>query len=248
MAWAHAIALWLACAVLVSVAAVLVRRVLSAELDAFDRSLLTRLTAWSSPSLDAALRVPSLLGTWSVFMAMAGATFVALALRDRAAAIRFAIAVVGSALHYGVLNRLIFSRQRPETLDPLASGVSFPSGHAVMLLGYALALAIVLPVASRPIKRAIGAALIAFALALGVVRVVLALHHPSDVIAGWVLALGWVLGVLGLLEREASVRPRLARPRAGRARPRRWPRELCRRPPRARGSGRSIRRWQRRCW
>jgi membrane-associated phospholipid phosphatase len=79
-------------------------------------------------------------------------------------------------------------RPRPATALVSASSSSFPSGHALgAMVGVLALLTVVLPVIRRPLRVwivAIGALTV---IAIGVGRVVLNVHHPSDVVAGWAL-------------------------------------------------------------
>ena len=78
---------------------------------------------------------------------------------------------------------------------------SFPSGHATSSMIFYLALALVLTRASRSHRAAaIGAILLS--LLIGLSRVMLGVHWPSDVVGGWAFGLLWVLLTLRLAERE----------------------------------------------
>jgi membrane-associated phospholipid phosphatase len=80
------------------------------------------------------------------------------------------------------------NRPRPANAMVSASSSSFPSGHALgVMVGVLALLTVVLPVIHRPLRMwlvAIGAVTV---IAIGVGRVVLNVHHPSDVVAGWAL-------------------------------------------------------------
>ncbi len=70
---------------------------------------------------------------------------------------------------------------------------SFPSGHAISSMSLVVALALL----AWP-DRWRWAAVIAgatFVVGVGASRVYFGLHHPSDVLAGWLMALGWTVGV-----------------------------------------------------
>jgi len=98
-------------------------------------------------------------------------------------------------------------RPRPDARMVDTYGSSFPSGHALGVLVSVLALLTlfwqVMPVKWRRAMAALGGFVI---VAVGVGRVALNVHHPSDVLAGW--ALGYAYFVLCL----AAVRPRVEIP------------------------------------
>jgi membrane-associated phospholipid phosphatase len=89
-------------------------------------------------------------------------------------------------------------RPRPATALVLASSSSFPSGHALGTMAAVLALLVVgLRVVSRVWRAPLIGAGALVVVAVGVGRVVLNVHHPSDVVAGW--AAGYVWFVLCVL-------------------------------------------------
>jgi membrane-associated phospholipid phosphatase len=89
-------------------------------------------------------------------------------------------------------------RPRPSTALVLAPSSSFPSGHAVGVTVAVLALLTVAwPVVSQRTRRWLLVAGIALIVVIGAGRVVLNVHHPSDVLAGW--ALGYAYFVLCVL-------------------------------------------------
>ncbi|GAB3598042.1 hypothetical protein GCM10027446_27340 [Angustibacter peucedani] len=97
--------------------------------------------------------------------------------------------LVGTLL--GALLKLVVERARPALDDPVAvaSGFSFPSGHA---LNAALGASLVCVLLWRPLARrrrrallvAVGVLLVVLT---GLDRLLLGVHFPSDVLAGWVL-------------------------------------------------------------
>jgi undecaprenyl-diphosphatase len=104
-------------------------------------------------------------------------------------AVVWALSVGGSMLLTQVIKALV-ARPRPAlwlSLRPETT-LSFPSGHAMDTAALAAALMFLLP--GRPW---VGRLAALFALAVGWARVYLGVHNPSDVLAGWCAAVGWVL-------------------------------------------------------
>jgi undecaprenyl-diphosphatase len=119
--------------------------------------------------------------------------------------------LVGTLL--GVLLKYGVSRARPVLDQPVsfASGFSFPSGHA---LNASLGCCLLVVLLWRPAKRRgrrVALVLIAVLLALltGLDRLILGVHFPSDVVAGWlvgglVVAASWV--AFGPILRQRALR------------------------------------------
>ena len=112
-------------------------------------------------------------------------------------ALLYAGIVAGGALLIATLKAVI-GRPRPDLLphQDQVTSASMPSGHAGNML-------IVLLAAARlwAPSRGLAALAIVLAIAIGVSRVMLGVHWPSDVIAGWAIGLGWVAGCLMLARR-----------------------------------------------
>jgi undecaprenyl-diphosphatase len=98
------------------------------------------------------------------------------------------------------LAKFAADRPRPATALVSASSTSFPSGHAVGTMAAVLALlAVALPAVGRSYRAPLIAAGALVVVAVGVGRVVLNVHHPSDVVAGWALGYLWFVLCAALL-------------------------------------------------
>ena len=103
----------------------------------------------------------------------------------------------GGVLIAGVIKAVV-DRPRPVWTDPLyvETGGSFPSGHSMVgIYGWAVAGIVLIYVVKRPIGTWLGWILIVVGISFAPSRLVLGVHWPSDVVAGWLLATGWVLVV-----------------------------------------------------
>lgn len=177
----------------------------------FDDPLLWHLRGWASPRLDGFFALVSKLGyQWGLIPADTLIVLLLLALRRwREASFAF-MAFVGSAL-LNIGAKHFFQRQRPSLWESIApeSTFSFPSGHA---MGSMTLAAVLVALAWRTRWRwpvAIAAA--SFVVLVGVSRVYLGVHYPSDILAGWCAAVAWVMGLYLVLFRGHR-RPRWRRP------------------------------------
>lgn len=122
-----------------------------------------------------------------------------IALRWRQAGWLILAALLSASALCHVLKMLI-DRARPELwpgLLPLPPDAAFPSAHAAQAMAFAVALCCLLP----PRRRlTVGGGLILLAGLVGVSRLYLQVHWPSDVLAGWLLGAGVALLSLRLAE------------------------------------------------
>lgn len=108
----------------------------------------------------------------------------------------------GSALLSGTV-KLLVGRARPDLVDAVASapGRSFPSGHALgSMVGCGVLLLVLGPLLSRGWQWVARAAAVLVVLAVGFARVGLGVHYVTDVLAGWVLGIGWLAVTAAVFE------------------------------------------------
>lgn len=90
----------------------------------------------------------------------------------------------------------LVERARPVVESPVAatSGLSFPSGHTLgSTVTYGVLLLVFLPAVPFRFHKRVVAAVVVLVLAVGITRVGLGVHYPSDVVGGWLLGVLWLL-------------------------------------------------------
>ncbi len=160
-----------------------------------------RLNRWfnenSSPPLTRAVELFTHVGSglWLIPLATVAVGILA-SRRAWADALLVAMTTAG-ALVINPIFKEVFSRPRPALHDPdlTLRTFSFPSGHSMGSAAVYGALAIVL---ARRLRGAVWAPLVVAAavlivLLVGASRVYLGAHYPTDVVAGWILGLAWLL-------------------------------------------------------
>jgi len=120
--------------------------------------------------------------------------------RRRAQAGVFVAAVIGGEL-LAQLVKVLVGRTRPDLVPhlDLVYSSSFPSGHSTLspIVYFTLAGLVAAGEGRRAQKALLIGAAVALVLAIGVSRVYLGVHWPTDVLAGW--ALGTAVAVVATL-------------------------------------------------
>jgi membrane-associated phospholipid phosphatase len=133
-------------------------------------------------------------------------------LRFRREATFAAVALGGSGL-LNLAAKHVFARERPALWDSIApeATYSFPSGHA---MGSATLACVLVLLAWRTRWRwPVFVVAAVFTLAVGLSRVYLGVHYPSDILAGWAAAAAWTAAVFLIVFRWRR-RPWQGRPPA----------------------------------
>jgi undecaprenyl-diphosphatase len=195
--------LLIACALVVAILGVIVRG--QNAITDWDADVVESVADWRSPFVVDLARVLTNLGNalWAGLALIAlGALLVAVRwLRPAAAAVPVAALLLGSVV--APLVKAIVERPRPPLAlrEVVERSSGFPSGHATQSAAGWIALGLVLALTARSARHGHPAwrwvlAGACVALVVGVSRVVLSVHSPTDVLGGWTLGVACAVGVV----------------------------------------------------
>jgi len=165
----------------------------------FDAAVRDRLHSFASPALTWFFRIVTEFGS-EYFLVPFGAFIIwrLVVAGRRHAAILFAVAAAGGET-LDFLLKLLFRRTRPAVFFGLTAPhtYSFPSGHSMLSACFFGVLAALVTMRMASVARKVGvwvAAAVA-TLLIGLSRIYLGVHYPSDVLAGYAAAVIWVFSV-----------------------------------------------------
>lgn len=176
----------------------LTEEVIEGESRRFDRAVLLWIGANFPGWLDSPMHFFTALGDYWVVIPLLTVAVVGFYLANwRLSAVVLLVSTAGSIVLTTVL-KAVFRRERPELIDTgyTASFYSFPSGHATIAVGFYGALTLILAYHLRGVARwvvvAFGTVLV---LMIGLSRLYLGVHYPTDVLAGFLAAPLWLVSV-----------------------------------------------------
>jgi undecaprenyl-diphosphatase len=165
------------------------------ELVRFDERVIDYVQAFISPRLTEFMQVITFLGSvkWLAFAVIIAGVLLFI-FKKRSLAI-FMVISSGVGALFNILLKWIFKRERPD-IRPLIEeqGFSFPSGHSMgsFIFYGSLAYMIVHLAKKRRWKTAWVLLLGFFIVSIGLSRIYLGVHFPSDVIAGFAAGGVWL--------------------------------------------------------
>ncbi len=165
--------------------------------------------------LEGAVRDITALGSTSVLVLVVAAVVIYLLLVEKTRSALFVLFAVVSGQVLSSLLKLEVDRPRPELVSHLVDvqTLSFPSGHAMLsAITYLTLGALAARFLSGRITRIYVLALaVLVTLMVGVSRIYLGVHWPSDVLAGWCAGFAWAMLwwlAARLLQRRGTVSDR----------------------------------------
>ncbi|MGN7165720.1 phosphatase PAP2 family protein [Paenibacillus cellulositrophicus] len=177
----------------------------------FDQSIIDAVQGMENEGLTRIMKGFTFLGSSLVatLLSVIAFLFLWLVLRHRKELLMFLLSVGGSEI-WNVIIKNWMQRQRPNTHRLIEiSGFSFPSGHSMAAFALYGTLTYLLwrhipALAGRIAMIVIGVAL---TLLIGISRIYLGVHYPSDVFGGYLASATWLMLSIYIFEKYWKPRP-----------------------------------------
>lgn len=179
---------------------------------AWDVAVLAWVRGLRSEVVNIVLRSITTFGDFDMVLVLAAVASLVFWRRSWRAVFFTLTAVIGA----GILNfavKAAFARARPSLAEAVyePSGFSYPSGHAMGSLALGLAIALAVSRLWPPrVARIVWVVALSYAFLIGLSRIYLGVHYPSDVLGGFAFSTAWVLALDALwprIERREPVAP-----------------------------------------
>lgn len=170
--------------------------------DLFDNQFIWLIRYFNNPSIDQAMIFISDLGEGPYFIFLIIVAYCLLLYEKKWLELTtLTICLSGGALLVVLLKNL-FQRARPDLFRVIAeTGYSFPSGHALLSLCFygIAAFLIIRNISTWRGRLAVATVAILFILAIGISRIYLGVHYPTDVVAGYAAGSMWLAFCISFL-------------------------------------------------
>lgn len=186
--------------------ALLTWQVLQGHTNAIDKEILVALESIRTPGLNTLMETLTYFGSWEAIVIIC-LLYIAYDRGDFTGSAIVIVTAITTTLFRTAVKALM-ARPRPFVLwDNFHSviketGYSYPSGHSIASMSiYLVILLLLLKKMDKGNKRtALVVGFGFFAVFVGLTRLYLGVHYPSDVLAGWLSGIAWALTVFALVE------------------------------------------------
>jgi undecaprenyl-diphosphatase len=174
--------------------------VLEGDAREFDEAVRLYVHGYASETVTALMRFFTMLGSTLFLSLLCIGVLVIFAIKKRK---RAALLLMTTTIGAVILNfalKVSFARARPVPFfdTPLPASYSFPSGHSLYAVCFygVLAWLVAARIENKSLRILICSLAGTLALLIGLSRIYLGVHYPTDVIAGFAAALVWIFTVI----------------------------------------------------
>jgi membrane-associated phospholipid phosphatase len=185
---------------------------LNQQLNDFDFGATNWIRSFASPAMDNFMRAITFLGNRQFIIWPAIGIFIYFLFikPHRWYSIKIPVVALGSISANLILKEL-FHRERPvlEHMVKITSELSFPSGHAMFSISfYGLLIYIAITyIKNKTLARSLSLLFLVMIILIGISRIYLGVHFPSDVIAGFAAGFLWLIisiNIIRFIERKLA--------------------------------------------
>jgi undecaprenyl-diphosphatase len=174
--------------------------VFEGDANTFDETVRLYVHGFANESLTALMQFITMLGSTLFLSILCVSVFIIFIVKNwKRAAVLLMTTMAGAVILNFVL-KVSFSRIRPVPFfdTPLPDSYSFPSGHSLYAVCFysVLAWLVAARIQNKSLRILIWSLAVLLALLIGLSRIYLGVHYPSDVIAGFAAATVWILTVI----------------------------------------------------
>ncbi len=170
----------------------------------FDQNIIDAIRSYSSPAMDEFMLFITEMGSKFMLGLLLVISMIWLFVKHKDVwGMQFYFITVAGGGLFNLLLKNFFERERPNINRIMeADGFSFPSGHSMGSMTYYGFLGyLVLRSKRKPLsKLGLGILLCLVILLIGISRIYLGVHYPSDVLAGFIAGSVWLVTCISLLE------------------------------------------------
>lgn len=177
----------------------------------FDTTILNWFHVHATPFLDHFFTFVTNAGGIASMIVISGLIFFFFLYKKRYRSAQLLALGLGGAMAANVILKALFHRDRPSLWHQsiVETGFSFPSGHAMASAALVTCLVIILwPTKWRWLIVIVGGIAV---LLIGMSRLYLGVHYPSDILAGWCVSVAWVLLARYLLNKWHGRRVKISK-------------------------------------
>ncbi|WP_318509253.1 phosphatase PAP2 family protein [Bacillus sp. T3] len=171
----------------------------------FDKAVISFVQGFENPTLTSIMKIFTYIGNTKsvIVVSLLVLFFLFLTLKNHSEFVLFTIFIIATPILNGILKNF-FHRARPDLHRLIEiGGYSFPSGHAMNAMAAYGMIAFLL---WRHLRSALGRTVLilicsVFILMIGISRIYLGVHYPSDIIAGYFASGFWLSTVIWFFQR-----------------------------------------------